>query len=303
MSLPFTSATLVALNRRLHEAGLCDFRVRHVGAVKVGNGQRTLTVSDGRRRVFLKVVPLAQQMALQAEADGLAALRAVGVRAPEPIGSGATETEAFLALEHLTLRSARDGDFVGLAMMLAELHEARAEKFGFGARNYIGPTPQMNPRTSSWMTFWRDARLAPQLALAAKNGYSGALQALGEHIVDRLPDIFSGHAPQPSLVHGDLWTGNAGFTANGAPVLFDPAVYYGDRETDLAMTELFGGFPPIFYEAYFERLPVDEGYSLRRSLYNLYHILNHVNLFGGGYLAHAETLMRDILSPRVRAYA
>ncbi|MEO7403999.1 MAG: fructosamine kinase family protein, partial [Burkholderiales bacterium] len=244
MTLPFASATLVALNRRLHEAGLHDFRVRHVADVKVRHGTRTLIVSDGKRRVFVKVVPVAQRMALQAEADGLAALRSVGVRAPEPVGSGASDTEAFLALEHLTLRSARDGDFVGLAMMLAELHEAHADQFGFGASNYIGPTPQMNPQTTSWVTFWRTARLAPQLALAVTNGYSGVLQALGERILDRLPDIFSGHQPRPSLVHGDLWTGNAGFTANGAPVLFDPAVYYGDRETDVAMTELFGGFPP-----------------------------------------------------------
>jgi fructosamine-3-kinase len=107
--------------------------------------------------------------------------------------------------------------------------------------------------------------------------------------------FFSDHRPRPSLLHGDLWSGNAGVDRGGTPVIFDPAVYYGDRETDLAMTELFGGFPGQFYEAYVETWPLEPGYEVRKILYNLYHVLNHLNIFGSGYLHQARTMLNRLL--------
>src|SRR4029077_1202963 len=123
--------------------------------------------------------------------------------------------------------------------------------------------------------------LRPTLHLVKRNARGASLLEKGARLVETVPRLLSGHAPSPSLLHGDLWGGNAGFLAGGAPVLFDPAVYWGDRETDLAMTELFGGFPPAFYSAYAETAPLDGDYAMRKTLYNLYHVLNHANLFGG----------------------
>ncbi len=144
------------------------------------------------------------------------------------------------------------------------------------------------------MEFWLTQRLGFQLQLAAAKGYSGRLQSQGERLLTELPALLAGHSPPP-LLHGDLWSGNYSVDACGAPVIFDPAIYYGDRETDIAMTELFGGFSPRFYQAYNEVYPLPEGYRLRKSLYNLYHVLNHLNLFGGGYMAQAEQLIGSLL--------
>jgi fructosamine-3-kinase len=139
--------------------------------------------------------------------------------------------------------------------------------------------------------------LLPQLELASRVLRDRALAALGERVVDALPDILRDHAPVPSLVHGDLWGGNWS-CVDAAPVLFDPAVYHGDREVDLAMTMLFGGFPQSFYDAYNEQSPLPAGHARRRELYNVYHVLNHANLFGGGYAAQARAMMEHLLRAR-----
>ncbi len=152
----------------------------------------------------------------------------------------------------------------------------------------------MNGWSSDWITFWREQRLGFQLGLAARNGYGGKLQEMGHRLMERLPELFDGYRPQPSLLHGDLWGGNHAYLADGAPVIFDTALYYGDREADLAMTELFGGFDPEFYAAYIAAWPLDTGYATRKTLYNLYHILNHANLFGGGYIRQAEVMMQKL---------
>ena len=134
------------------------------------------------------------------------------------------------------------------------------------------------------------------MRLAGENGYGAQLQRPGERLLDALPAFFAGYLPQPSLLHGDLWGGNHAFLADGAPAIFDPAAYFGDREADLAMTELFGGYPADFYAAYRAAWPLDAGYAARRNLYNLYHILNHANLFGGGYAQQAEEMMQRLLA-------
>ncbi len=162
--------------------------------------------------------------------------------------------------------------------------------------NWIGRTPQPNGWQHDWIAFRREQRLGFQLQLAAQNGFGGALQRDGEQLLARLDGLFDGYVPVPSLLHGDLWGGNHGFLADGTPVVFDPALYVGDRECDLAMSELFGGFAADFYAAYRASWPLDAGYAVRKTLYNLYHILNHANLFGGGYAAQAARMTAALLA-------
>ena len=216
------------------------------------------------------------------------------IRVPIPITHGSAGEQCYLVLEHLELDSRGNSRLLG--EQLARLHRCEAQRFGFAQDNFIGTTPQPNPWTDDWVTFWREQRLGFQLRLAADNGYGGQLQSLGEKLMDALPAFFANHTPQPSLLHGDLWSGNHAFLADGTPTIFDPAAYYGDRECDLAMTELFGGYPADFYAAYRATYPLDAGYATRRELYNLYHILNHANLFGGGYARQAEQLMQRLLA-------
>ena len=227
---------------------------------------------------FLKVNAIRYADAFAAEADGLQALRTLGVRAPVPIRHGVAGNEAYLLLECLELKG--KGDFAALGRMLANAHRKPGPRFGWARDNYIGSTPQSNGWCDDWTEFWRERRIRPQLERAGLE--------INFPVLDRL---LENHRPQPSLLHGDLWSGNAGFTKEG-PVVFDPAVYYGDREADLAMTELFGGFPREFSRAYDEAFPLSPGYEKRKHLYNLYHLLNHLNLFGGSYLGQVKSTLR-----------
>jgi len=233
---------------------------------------------------FVKTGSAARADAFAAEADGLQALGRAGLRVPKVVSHGVDGDEAFIVLEYLELQS--KGDFAALGRMLAAAHRHTGPRFGWHRDNYIGSTPQQNGWCDDWGTFWRDRRLRPQLELARKNGFD-----LEEK---NLLELLAGHQPPPCLLHGDLWRGNAGFTPSG-PVVFDPAVYYGDREADLAMTELFGGFPREFYGAYNDALPLPREYETRKHLYNLYHLLNHLNLFGGGYLGQVQQTLRLLL--------
>jgi fructosamine-3-kinase len=229
-----------------------------------------------------------------AEAAGLDAIAATStLRVPQAIAHGIAGEQSYLVLEHLELHARGNARLLG--KQLAALHRCSARQFGFSQDNFIGTTAQANTWKIDWIDFWREQRLGFQLQLAAENGYGGQLQSLGDKLLDALPAFFRGYTPPPSLLHGDLWSGNHAFIADGTPTLFDPAAYYGDRECDLAMTELFGGFPPSFYAAYRAEWPLHEGYEIRRDLYNLYHILNHANLFGGGYVRQAEQMIRALL--------
>jgi protein-ribulosamine 3-kinase len=230
---------------------------------------------------FLKVDDAGRADLFAAQADGLRALRAAGISAPAPLSHGIEAGQAYLLLEYLELR--RRGDFAALGRMLATMHRHGAERFGWQRDNYIGTSLQMNGWSDDWSDFWLARRLTPQLTLAARNGFPLDIPAMAP--------LLAGHRPQPSLLHGDLWSGNVGFTQAG-PVVFDPAVYYGDREADLAMTELFGGFPEMFYAAYDDSFPLAQGYAIRKHLYNLYHLLNHLNLFGRSYLAQVGATLR-----------
>lgn len=288
----------------IHGATHRPFEVRDATPVGGGsiNQAYRLEGTDGSR-YFLKLndarhLPIPStwlRTGFSAEAAGLDAIAATNtLRMPQPVAHGNANTHSFLVLEYLELGSRGNAQLLG--EQLAVLHRFTGEKFGFSQDNFIGTTPQQNGWKDSWMDFWREQRLGFQLRLAAQNGYGGKLQTLGEKLLDVLPAFFSGYLPQPALLHGDLWSGNHAFLAGGTPVVFDPAPYYGDRECDLAMTELFGGYPADFHAAYRAAYPLDAGYAVRKDLYNLYHILNHANLFGGGYARQAEQMMQRLLA-------
>lgn len=256
---------------------------------------QVLHAADGRR-YFLKLnAPHALPM-FEAEADGLAALAACDAfRVPRVLACGATPANAFLLLEHLELRplaGAEDGQ--RFAHALVELHRHTGTQFGWPRDNFIGANPQANTRQDGWARFFIEHRLRPQLQMARSKGFGASFMRDAEAALERVPAIFLEYRPQPSLLHGDLWSGNAAMDADGRPVIFDPAVYRGDRDADLAMTELFGGFPTAFYAAYRSAWPPADGYELRKTLYNLYHILNHLNLFGRSYLGQTERMIRSL---------
>ncbi|MGJ0483016.1 MAG: fructosamine kinase family protein [Methylomicrobium sp.] len=232
-----------------------------------------------------------------AEFAGLQEIAHLGaVRVPAPIIHGEAGSQAFLVLEYLEFGPANEPAQRQLGQQLAELHRQKQPYFGWHRDNTIGSTPQINQRSEDWIAFWRERRLGFQLQLAGRNGYAGRLQTQGERLCSALERLFDGYQPQPSLLHGDLWAGNSATDKQGRPVIFDPACYYGDREADIAMTELFGGYRRDFYLAYNDSWPLDPGYPVRKTLYNLYHILNHLNLFGSGYQRQAENMTMQLLS-------
>ncbi len=251
-------------------------------------------LETGAGPVFLKLAPRGELDRRDGAAAGLAALAAAGaLRVPRVLSRGAAGGQAFLALEWLELGPATAATERALGRGLARLHRSTGERFGWHRDNSIGATPQRNTPEDDWVTFFREHRLRFQLELAAQNGYRVALQEEVGALLDSLEQRLAGHAPEPSLLHGDLWGGNWG-AVDGEPVVFDPAVHYGDRECDLAMTRLFGGFGREFYAAYEAAWPLAPGHEQRVALYQLYHVLNHLNLFGSGYLGRALALIRSL---------
>ena len=269
--------------------------LRSAGTVGGGCVNPAFRITDGSRSWFVKINRASRADMFAAEADGLHALAQGPVRVPQAICRGQTAEQSFLVLEWLELHAGTPRDYAQLGEQLARQHALLGRQHGWTRDNYLGSTLQLNSADDSWPRFYAAARLAPQLALARNNGHS-ALCAQGERLLEALPRLFGAHEPPPSLLHGDLWAGNAAFLAGGTPVIFDPAAYYGDREADLAMTELFGGFPEDFQAAYRAHSPVDAGYRVRKTLYQLYHVINHANLFGGGYAAQAESMMGALLA-------
>ena len=269
-----------------------------VSEVGGGSISRTLVVRRGQRRWFVKLNDARLVAMFAAEADGLAALAACpAVRVPRVWGHGISGRQAWLVLEHLALAPLR-GHAAGAAagQALAAVHRITGSHFGWPRDNFIGSSPQLNAAQPTWPLFFARQRLLPQLELAKRNRQHARLIASGERLADALPALFVDHRPPPSLLHGDLWSGNAALDDGDRLALFDPAVYWGDRETDLAMSELFGGFPDSFHAAYREAWPLASGCAQRKLLYQLYHVLNHLNLFGGGYLQQAERMISRLLA-------
>lgn len=294
---------LPAIEEAVRQAIGGSFRATACTATGGGCISETFTIADGRQRYFVKLGAAGDAAMFAAEAEGLAAIAASGsFRTPAVIAQGGDGAHAFLVLEHLELRPlATAAEGIAFAERLVQLHRTPGEHFGWRPDNFIGRSPQPNGEGDNWAAFFVARRLRPQFERARANGFGGDLQRQGERLLGRVPALFLDYRPQPSLLHGDLWHGNAAFTAAGEPTVFDPAVHFGDREADLAMSELFGGFPSAFYAAYRSAWPLNEDYEQRKPLYSLYHILNHLNLFGRSYLREAlrlSTRLNEELSLR-----
>jgi fructosamine-3-kinase len=291
---PALAAAIIAT---LGEASGTPFVIEQATPASGGCIHQAWHIEGKDRRYFVKTNSIAAAAMFDAEADGLVALEHAGqLRVPRKVGAGETATEAFLILEHLDLRGLdRDGGAQLGERLAAQHRDAPPDAaYGWHRDNFIGATPQANQSHRTWAGFFANERLRPQLALASTNGMERDLRDKGENLAERLGAFFLDYRPQASLLHGDLWSGNVAQLANGTPVIFDPAVHRGDREADLAMAELFGGFPESFYAAYRSAWPLDAGYETRKTLYNLYHILNHFNLFGGSYLGQARRMIEKL---------
>ena len=248
-------------------------------------------------RYFAKVNEAASAPMFEAEADGLAALRAAdSVAVPQVITQGKDGEHAWLVLQWLDLGPLDGHAAANLGVALAAQHRKPQQRFGWARDNFIGASVQANGWSDDWLAFWREKRLAAQLRLAARNRLPTRMIDRGERLAADCEAFFRNHRPDKSLLHGDLWNGNAAAIEGRTPVVFDPAVYVGDREADIAMTELFGGFPPDFVAAYGAAWSLDDGYRVRRDFYNLYHVLNHANLFAGGYVRQGEQAIERLLS-------
>lgn len=273
------------------------FIVERKYSVSGGCINQCFCIEGNNHRFFVKLNNVESASMFEAEAIGLQEIKnSDTLRVPTPVCWGKNEANAWLVLEYLEMNNNSNDGSVALGIGLAAMHRICFEKFGWIQNNTIGSTLQINEFSFDWIQFWRKHRLGYQLQLAKTNLHTSKLIKQGEHLMSELDAFFPGAAPTASLLHGDLWNGNFSFDPMGQPILFDPAVYYGDRETDLAMTELFGGFSTTFYAAYKEAYPLDPCYKTRKTLYNLYHVLNHLNLFGGSYLYQAEHMIKKLLA-------
>ncbi len=280
------------------------FTVETQRSISGGCINQAIKVADSQRSFFVKThqSPLLepqldrQRAMFESEYDALKAMQASQtLRVPKPLCCGVANGHAYIVMEWLDLSGKGDDRaWQRMGEQLAAMHQVvSSEGFGWHRDNTIGATPQQNGWMENWAEFWRDRRLGPQFELAHDRG--GRFPDRDE-LMSAIPRLLEGHDPRSVLLHGDLWSGNAAMTPAGEPVILDPATYYGDAETDLAMTELFGRFPEAFYRAYDAVMPIDKGYRQRKVLYNLYHILNHFNLFGSSYERQANQMMRQILA-------
>lgn len=288
------------MNPELAASVKADLQARHGGDPEPAPerpGRLRIRGYPGPEQVFLKTLDRSSADLLACEFEGLEALTATGaVRVPQPLGHGESGHQAWLATEFLELKPASNASDRKLGSRLAELHEHHGRAHGWHRDNHIGAHPQPNGFHSDWANFFAEQRIGFQLDSARRQGAPGSLLRAGERLRAAIPGLLAGHQPEPSLLHGDLWSGNRARLADGTPVIFDPAVHYGDGECDLAMSTLFGRFGDGFYEAYQARRPLPPGWEFRRDLYQLYHVLNHFNLFGGGFARQAETLIQRLLA-------
>jgi len=249
-------------------------------------------VEGSDRIVFVKLNQADALDTFEAEADSLRQLAATKtIRVPFPICSGTAGSQAYLVMEYIALETG--GSQFQLGERLAKLHAVPQPKFGWHRDNTIGATHQPNINSDEWVDFLREQRLGFQFHLATENGmqFNGV-----DELLRQLDVFFKGYQPSPSLLHGDLWSGNVASDEKGNPVIFDPATYCGDREAEFGLTEMFGGFSADFWTGYESVLPLEDGYSTRKLLYRLYHTLNHFNLFGSGYAESTQSLVDQLLS-------
>lgn len=263
--------------------------------VSGGDINQAFRLESGRHRFFVKLNQAELLPMFDAEKSGLEAIRnSQTLRVPEVYLTGCQGNNAFIVMEFIEFGG--QAAPVRLAAGLAAMHKNFNRQFGFHIDNTIGSTTQVNTFSDNWIEFWRHQRLGFQLELARQNQLDTRLIDTGDRLAEKLNGFFTGYQPRASLLHGDLWVGNQAADADGNPLVFDPACYYGDHETDLAMMELFAHPGERFFASYTEYFPIDVGYSVRRELYNLYHILNHANLFGGNYDMQALRMIDKLLA-------
>ncbi|MFM2312906.1 MAG: hypothetical protein RLZZ04_2182 [Cyanobacteriota bacterium] len=272
-----------------------QFAIANRKSISGGCINQGYQVSSQDRTYFVKLNDASQVEMFAAEALGLQQMYATQtITVPQPICWGTAGNSSFIVLQWLDLGAGSNSSWTAMGHQLAAMHRAVSNQgFGWSRNNTIGSTPQINTWMNNWADFFAEQRIGFQLKLAQRCGSSFPET---NRVVDAVREQLANRQPQASLLHGDLWSGNGAIGSDGAPIIFDPATYYGDRETDLAMTELFGGFPAAFYDGYNEAWSLDRGYSQRKSIYNLYHILNHFNLFGGGYANQARTIIQQLIS-------
>jgi len=253
-------------------------------------------IGSSPSQVFIKTNTRESLAMFEAEASGLRTMAKAGaISVPEVLCTGVSNNVAFIAMQALHINSnASKTSYQEFGRQLANMHRYQQSFFGSETDNTIGSTPQPNPHTENWFIFWREYRLGFQLELARTNGAPHELIDDGLYLNECFEAFFS-KPPKAACLHGDLWQGNWGFTESGKPIVFDPAHYFGDRETDIAMTTLFGRAHPDFYAAYQETYPLRDGYTIREQFYNVYHILNHYNLFGGSYAHQAHSMVKCLL--------
>lgn len=292
-SYPVTALMWNTIAQDITQATGQTFTIRDRRGISGGSINQAYQVTDGERSYFVKLNQAVQIGMFEAEALGLKEIAASQtIRVPRPISWGTANNSAYIVMEYLPLGGGGQQAWYRLGQDLAAMHRVTSDRgFGWRQNNTIGETPQPNPWTPDWMTFYSEQRLGYQFQLAQRRG-SFPRQ---DELLAAVPALLAGHDPEPSLVHGDLWSGNAAITNSGMPVILDPATYYGDREVDIALSELFGRFPQPFYEGYSVAYPLEAGYETRKILYNLYHILNHFNMFGGGYGSQAKVMIDRLL--------
>ncbi|MFB9134137.1 fructosamine kinase family protein [Vibrio olivae] len=284
-----------AISQQLSETLLFDYQIIEKQKIHGGDISECYMISDTRQRYFIKVNSRDCLHNFELEADNIALLRQTNtVFVPELVHLGHTKDHAFLVLNYLPTTPLDDAaNSYKFGEQLAKLHTWGDQKeYGLDDDNYIGEMLQPNKWDKKWSRFFAEQRIGWQLQLMREKGIE--LVNIAE-FTQLIQDLLSNHTPRPALLHGDLWHGNSAVCAVG-PMCYDPACYWGDRECDIAMTELFGGFQPEFYQGYESIAPLPNDYPQRKDIYNLYHILNHYNHFGGHYLEQCQKMIDDILA-------
>ncbi|WP_106404053.1 fructosamine kinase family protein [Paraglaciecola hydrolytica] len=268
---------------------ICD----DIREITSGQSHKAFKITDGRLRFFVKVNEIAHLGHFKAEIEGLEHLQKTNLfKVPKVICSGVVSDKSFLVLEFLTLQPGNNNNWYEFGQALANQHKNHTQDmYGWQEDNFIGLSPQVNQWHKKWHTFFAEQRIGFMLQLLAEKGH--VLSNNIDQVVESVNRLLAGHNPPSSMLHGDLWSGNSGFHKD-KPALFDPAFYYGDRETDLAMTELFNRLPDQFYQGYQETWPLNDAYEFRKPVYQLYHVLNHALLFGGSYLDSARSTLKNM---------
>lgn len=282
------------ISQAIAKATQANFQIKATRSVSGGCINQGYKISDDNQQYFVKLNQASKVEMFQAEALGLKQMIATKTLVvPKPICWGIAATSSYLVLEWLDLGRGINSSWAEMGKQLALMHKQGTNaQFGWNRNNTIGSTPQINDWSDNWADFFAEQRIGYQLNLAKgkDSGFSNS-----DQVVRAVRTQLADRQPVASLVHGDLWSGNADVTTDGQPTIFDPASYYGDREVDIAMTELFGGFPAQFYQGYQQQWQLDKNYQSRKNIYNLYHILNHFNLFGGSYGSQAHSMIREII--------